>query len=174
VTDDFQAWADAIASNKHIIGPDTGARYNIGTTLTLTSGEQVIEVFNNIRYDGPANTALFNVLGSSANNVKCYRTVAGNADNYCLEFSSGTSNLFEFNVTTNFLIHMAFIQRVGGKAAGDTLVENRVAFKTSFIKDSHSSSSTTCRGINIDNCVRDTYSTFPFNNKLISQDRSIR
>jgi hypothetical protein len=128
-TDDYQAFADAISSNRHIVAPDTGSGYKIGTTLSISTGQKIIDVYDNITYTGSANTALFNIL-SSESNIRCHRTVTGNANNYCVEFGTGTSNLLEFNVTTNFLVHFAFIQRVGGKAGGDTLVENRIAFKT--------------------------------------------
>jgi hypothetical protein len=128
-TDDYTAFNNAILSNRHVIAPDTGSGYVIGTTLSLSSGQKIIEVFDNITYLGGANTALFQVL-SSESNVKCYRQVAGNADNYCVEFTKGTSNIFDFNVTTNFLVHIAFIQQVGGFAAGDTLVENHIQYQT--------------------------------------------
>jgi hypothetical protein len=128
-TDDYTAFNNAILSNRHIVAPDTGSGYKIGTTLSISSGQKIIDIYDNVTYTGSANTALFNIL-SSESNIRCHRQVAGNADNYCVEFSVGTSNLLEFNVTTNFLVHFAFIQRVGGKAAGDTLVENRISFKT--------------------------------------------
>ena len=128
VTDDIAAFNTAIAVSKHVIAPRTGSGYVIGTTISLTTNGQKIEIFDDITYTGAATTALFKVDGVSLLDVSCYATTKGNDDNYCVLFENGTVNKFNFNETVGFLIHFAFIQAVGGQAAGHSLVENQIFY----------------------------------------------
>ena len=124
--DDYEAFRLAILANRHVIAPWTGNGYVIDTTLCLTRYQQIIEIFDDVTYTGAAATALFKVDGGSELEVSCHRSVTGNDNNYCTHFENGTSVTFRFNKTVGFLIHHAYIQAGGGKAAGHSCVESRI------------------------------------------------
>lgn len=132
--DDYQAFADAITASGYVFtSKPPPNRWKIGTTLLQVRDRQVMKIYGNIEYTGTGG--LFKMAGYKRANIRCYGRTYGDGTNYCVHFENSISNRFYFNRTGQFDATIAFIQAVGGQAAGHSCTENIIEYNLMYGAD---------------------------------------